>query len=172
MAHAQRAAACSRLLGRGSQGSPAKLLERFLSRSRPMMIRPLRWRRPDERCRACRSIEIRSAWSDATIDRAEDDVISIAQCANRIRGCSNRDSVVEGFADGATEQRGMQDSVDLERWSHAFRESVADLPRTLSGSATYQQASERLRTLVRSGLLRHTDVRDAPGEWSHACLDA
>lgn len=48
-------------------------------------------------------------------------------------------------------------------WTSAFRASVSDLPSTLPGSS-YYEASERLRTLVKSGILKLTAVRDAPRE--------
>lgn len=48
-------------------------------------------------------------------------------------------------------------------WETSFRHHVADLPETLSGpSPSHEVASQRMRSLVRSGLLKHTDVRDAP----------
>ena len=46
-------------------------------------------------------------------------------------------------------------------WTTAFRASVSDLPSTLPG-ASHERASERLRTLVKSGILKLTAVRDSP----------
>lgn len=48
-------------------------------------------------------------------------------------------------------------------WTQRFREHVRDLPATLGSSNTsHEQAAERLRGLISSGLLRHTEVRDDP----------
>ncbi len=49
-----------------------------------------------------------------------------------------------------------------EGWVQQFRTSVSDLPEILGAGASYQVASGRLRQLVRSGLLKHTAVRDTP----------
>ncbi len=56
------------------------------------------------------------------------------------------------------------DEQQQAQWLQRFRGSVSDLPRCLAQGATHEQAAERLRALVRSGIVRHTDVRDAPGE--------
>ena len=55
-------------------------------------------------------------------------------------------------------------ATSCEAWTAQFRASVSDLPHTLGSGASYQQASQRLRALVKSGLIKLTDVRDAPGE--------
>jgi acyl-CoA oxidase len=46
-------------------------------------------------------------------------------------------------------------------WTQRFREHVRDLPESLGSPTTsHEQAAERLRGLIRSGLVRHTEVRD------------
>ncbi len=52
-------------------------------------------------------------------------------------------------------------AVDPE-WTLRFREHVRDLPTTLRGTPSHEEAAFRMRNLVKSRLLRHTDVRDAP----------
>ncbi|GAX79521.1 hypothetical protein CEUSTIGMA_g6962.t1 [Chlamydomonas eustigma] len=49
-----------------------------------------------------------------------------------------------------------------QAWEVLFRAHVADLPQTLSQNPNYAEASNRLRNLVRSGILKHSDVHDAP----------
>eukprot|EP00798_Chlamydomonas_sp_ICE-L_P017892 gene17892-24284_t len=64
-------------------------------------------------------------------------------------------------------------SVDKE-WLTQFKAAVADLPTSLGFNATYDAASRRLRELVKGGLLKHTDVKDAPERFfaAHRTLSA
>ena len=56
------------------------------------------------------------------------------------------------------------EEMSIAEWTEIFRNSVSDLPRVLGSGASYQTASQRLRALVRGGLVKLTDVRDNPGE--------
>lgn len=48
----------------------------------------------------------------------------------------------------------------MSQWASAFRDSIADLPKL--GSIHYEVSAERLRRLMREGLLRLTDLRNEP----------
>ena len=56
------------------------------------------------------------------------------------------------------------EEMSIADWTATFRDSVSDLPRVLGNGASYPVASERLRALVKGGLVKLTDVRDNPGE--------
>jgi acyl-CoA oxidase len=50
----------------------------------------------------------------------------------------------------------------LAVWVASFRSATADLPSLLGPGASHEAAASRLRRLVRSGILKLTDVRDNP----------
>lgn len=53
-------------------------------------------------------------------------------------------------------------NMDLEDWAVAFKRETIDLADVDSGSLSYEQSAERMRSLVRSSVLRHDDIVKKP----------
>ncbi|CAE8606310.1 unnamed protein product, partial [Polarella glacialis] len=49
----------------------------------------------------------------------------------------------------------------LGAWEDSFREQIADL-KALGANIPYSESEARLRKIVQSGVLRHTDISDNP----------
>ena len=53
-------------------------------------------------------------------------------------------------------------SVHDSAWAEKFKAATVDLASMDVDNISYQDSAERLRTLLKSGLLKHTDLNDNP----------
>jgi len=51
---------------------------------------------------------------------------------------------------------------DLDEWAASFTKATVDLAKMDVHTISYQESAERLRTLLKTGLLRHTDLATRP----------
>jgi acyl-CoA oxidase len=53
-------------------------------------------------------------------------------------------------------------ALSIDKWAAAFKQAAVDVAKMDIKNVTYDESAERLRTLLKTGLLRHTDLVDKP----------